>query len=201
MKAGSPSLQPTSLFTNACKRSLLATCSAIALGLGIAACEQQDQQEAGVVEQGMEKAKQAGKEVKPKAEKASKKAVQGAKKAVEPGMKDTRGKSKGAQGAKPSTGSAPAPTTGSIPAKAPSPKFLSLDINGDGQLSAGELRGNPMLKKNINKLDANGDGQLSPPEFAAASEMNEDKKTGGATGGGGAGPSGHSTENTNAPAG
>jgi hypothetical protein len=90
MKTGNPLLQPNSLFTNACKRSLLATCSAIALVLGIAACEQQGQQEAGVVEQGMEKAKQAGKEVKPKAEQAGKKAVQGAKKAVEPGMEKAK---------------------------------------------------------------------------------------------------------------
>jgi hypothetical protein len=132
-----------------------------------------------VTEQGTEKVKQAGKEAMQEAKKAGKKAMQEAKKAGKKAMPEAKkgadkamdkpsGKTKGMQGAKPSAGAAPAGTTGSRAAKAPSPKFLSLDINGDGQLSAGETSGNLMLKKNMKKLDTNGDGQLSPSEFATA---------------------------------
>ena len=132
-----------------------------------------------MTEQGMEKVKQAGKETKqeakkagkkamPEAKKAGKKAMPEAKKGADKAMEKPSGKTKGMQGAKPSAGAAPAGTTGGIAAKAPSPKFLSLDINGDGQLSAGETSGNLMLKKNMKKLDTNGDGQLSPSEFATA---------------------------------
>jgi hypothetical protein len=168
MKPGNFLLQPDAVITNARKRSLLATCSAVALALGIAACEQQGQQGAGVTEQGTEKVKQAGKEAMQEAKKAGKKAMPEAKKGADKAMEKPSGKTKGMQGAKPSAGAAPAGTTGAIAAKAPSPKFLSLDINGDGQLSADETSGNLMLKKNMKKLDTNGDRQLSPSEFATA---------------------------------
>jgi hypothetical protein len=191
MKPGNFLLRPDAVITNARKRSLLATCSAVALALGIAACEQQGQQGAGVTEQGteykvkeagkeaMQEAKKAGKKAMPEAKKAGKKAMQEAKKAGKKAMPEAKkgadkamekpsGKTKGMQGAKPPAGAAPAGTTGSRAAKAPSPKFLSLDINGDGQLSADETSGNLMLKKNMKKLDTNGDRQLSPSEFATA---------------------------------
>src|SRR3712207_5007854 len=136
MKPGNFLLQPDAVITNARRRSLLATCSAVALALSIAACEQQGQQGAGVTEQVMEKVKQAGKEamqeakkagkeVVPEAKKAGKKAMQEAKKAGKKAMPEAKkgadkamekpsGKTKGMQGAKPSAGAAPAGTTGGI---------------------------------------------------------------------------------------
>jgi hypothetical protein len=137
-------------------RRLLATCSALVLTLGMAACGEQGG-ESGQPEAGAES---------PVTETPN----QGT--GAKPSPKDRPTDRSERFDLTPRS---PQATAGGPP----SPEFQALDRNGDGQLSRQEVGSDPKLKQSFKKLDGNGDGQVSKAEFAAFSRQ----KLGGITGG------------------
>ena len=49
--------------------------------------------------------------------------------------------------------------------KEPTMQFSRLDQDQDGRISKGEIKGDPGLAEDWDRLDDNGDGNLSPEEF------------------------------------
>lgn len=120
------------------KRGLFHSTGALLLALGLAACEQQGQDQQAQDPAVKEEAKTS---------------------TMTPEEKKMTG---GAPGrVSPRTGQQA--TVGG----APSPAFQALDRDHDGQISAKEAKSNPELSSSLKKLDIDHDGQLNKMEFSA----------------------------------